>query len=253
VLRRLTRVKPLLRVSFALRGALVENSLAFALHELDARPSTHRYRLSGSSVAITIRHHTADILVLDELFAQREYEFPPPVATALARAGPEPRVIDLGANIGLFGAWALMHFPGARVVGVEADETNAAIHAETIRANPTARWELTRGFAAPATGTARLDDATEVTAVDVFPQLLDADLVKIDIEGAEWAILADPRFAQIRAAAIVLEYHRHLCPRDDPQRAAESALSVAGYEVLQTRATPELETGLIWGFRGDGR
>ena len=43
--------------------------------------------------------------------------------------------------------------------------------------------------------------------VDVFPYLAAADLVKIDIEGSEWEILADARFAGIAARVLVLEYH----------------------------------------------
>ncbi len=31
--------------------------------------------------------------------------------------------------------------------------------------------------------------------------------MKIDIEGAEWALLADPRFRELRAPVVGLEYH----------------------------------------------
>ena len=48
----------------------------------------------------------------------------------------------------------------------------------------------------------------EVPAVDVYPHLRDADFVKIDIEGGEWPILADPRLADLDDLVLVMEYHR---------------------------------------------
>jgi hypothetical protein len=42
--------------------------------------------------------------VLDEIFSQREYEPPGPVAQVLGALGPIT-VADIGANIGLFGAF----------------------------------------------------------------------------------------------------------------------------------------------------
>ena len=49
--------------------------------------------------------------------------------------------------------------------------------------------------------------------VDVFATLEGhVALLKIDIEGAEWAILEDPRLAALDAEAIVLEWHAMGCP-----------------------------------------
>ena len=50
-------------------------------------------------------------MALDELFSQREYELPPPVERTLAATTGRLRVVDLGANIGLFGAWLLEPLP----------------------------------------------------------------------------------------------------------------------------------------------
>ena len=47
--------------------------------------------------------------------------------------------------------------------------------------------------------------------------MAEADLVKIDIEGGEWPILTDPRFAQLPTPALVIEYHPAGCPGPDPQ------------------------------------
>jgi FkbM family methyltransferase len=262
--RRLTRVTPLLRVSFALRGALVDERLRFALNELRPRHVTSEYRLRGASVVVAIRHHTPDVLVLDEVFAQREYELPGRVVELLEGCGPGLVVADLGANIGLFGAWLLGRFSQARIVAVEADSANAAVHRRTIAANGREEtWRLVEGYAAPAAGTVQFagglfgtshlasegEDGVAVPAIDVFPYLEPADFVKIDVEGGEWTLLADERFRRLGARALVLEYHREHCPEADPGTAAERSLREAGYEVLRGTRKPRAAAGLIWGYR----
>jgi hypothetical protein len=85
--------------------------------------------------------------------------------------------------------------------------------------------------------------------VDVLPQLADADLVKIDIEGAEWPILADDRFRELKARLVVLEYHAECSPQPDPAAAAEQALVSAAYEVRHVGRKPAFGAGLLWGVR----
>jgi FkbM family methyltransferase len=260
--RRLTQVTPLLRVSFALRASLVEPSWRFALNELRPGGSVRRYRLRGSKVTIALRHHSPDVMVLDEMLAQEEYAYPRAVAEALWGTAA-PRVVDLGANIGLFGALILDQFPHATVVGVEVDPANADVHETAIAANPGTDWKLIRGAAATTAGRARFvlgtyttsraarpqDQATEVETIDVLPLMGTADFVKIDIEGGEWAILEDPRFRALQARAVVVEYHRHLCPESDPREAAVRRLEAAGYETEAGRLKPAYGAGLVWGVR----
>jgi FkbM family methyltransferase len=258
--RRLTRFEPLLRLSFAVRASLVRERLQFVRNELRRKPVTGVYRLRESGVAVAIRHHTGDVLVLDEIFSQREYEPPEAVRPALD-ALSAPAVVDLGANIGLFGAWVLGRYPDASIVAVEADPANAAVHRQAIEANPHGgRWRLIEGFAGTQAGVVRFaagEHATshvastgtiDVAAVDVFPDLVSADLVKIDVEGAEWDLLADPRFAALRPKALVLEYHADGSPDPDPKEAAVRALRSAGLEVVEAGSKPEFGAGLLWGL-----
>jgi hypothetical protein len=65
-------------------------------------------------------------------------------------------------------------------------------------------------------------------------------VVKMDIEGGEWAILGDRRFQQTPLRALVLEYHPRMCPTPDPRVTVEALLSGAG-----------LRLHLIW-HRADG-
>ena len=202
-------------------------------------------------------------MVLDEIFSQQEYEPPREARVALSALGTTPRVVDIGANIGLFGAWALARFPGATIVAVEADPANAAVHRRTIEANGLEeRWRLVEGFAYTGSGIVRFaagehatshgakgdDEWVEVPAVDVLPHIADADLVKIDIEGAEWDLLADPRFKEARPRVVVLEFHQEHCPGPDAPAAAEHALRAAGFEVVHGSRKPQFGAGLLWAF-----
>ena len=261
--RQLTRFEALLRLSYALRSSLVLERRRFVANELRPRPTTDVYRLRESGVAIALRHHSGDVMVLDEIFSQCEYEPPPCLTAALASLPPAPRVVDLGANIGLFGAWALARFPAATILAVEADPENAAVHRRTIEANGDGvRWQLVEGFASTAPGTVRFaggaqatsraagleETGADVAALDVLPYLADADLAKIDIEGAEWALLGDPRFADSCPAIVVLEYHEAGSPHPDPADAAAQALRAAGHEVVHAGRKPQFGAGLVWSF-----
>jgi hypothetical protein len=93
------------------------------------------------------------------------------------------------------------------------------------------------------------DEATiTVPARDVFGYLEDVDILKIDIEGGEWALLDDPRFADVSPELLFLEYHPHLCPSADPRGRALRALRQGGYEVKEVFSTPR-GIGLLSGTR----
>jgi hypothetical protein len=89
----------------------------------------------------------------------------------------------------------------------------------------------------------------EIPAADVFPYLAEADLAKLDIEGAEWPILADPRFSALRLEVVVLEYHAEGAPSEDPREAAVLALRAAGFEIVGEHPKPACGTGVIWAMR----
>jgi FkbM family methyltransferase len=258
--RHLTHFRPALRVSFALRGSLTRSPLSFAVNEL--RPGRHVavYELRERGVFVALRHKTPDILLLDEIFSQREYELPTPVARRICALGPL-RVADIGANIGLFGAFLSTRLRLTEVVAIEADQANVAVLRRCAEANRArARWTVVPAVAATSAGTVRFvsgdyslsrigDEGEPVPAVDVFPYLAGVQLVKIDIEGAEWPILADPRFRELRAPAVVLEYHHDGCPGSDPQAEAKACLLGAGYQTSPGPTKPAYGAGIIWGWR----
>jgi hypothetical protein len=72
---------------------------------------------------------------------------------------------------------------------------------------------------------------TTVDTVDVLPAFAAADLVKMDIEGGEWPILADPRLADCGPLVLVIEYHRVGAPSLPAGEAARRLLEGAGFTV----------------------
>jgi FkbM family methyltransferase len=240
-LRSLARIAPHLR-----------EPLRFCLRQITRRQGVRSYRLRGSDIRIFVRHSTGDLITLEEVLAERQYEPPMPVAAT--------SVADLGANIGLFSAWWLARHPDARIVAFEPDPDNAAVLERCMHANGD-RAEIVRAAAASHDGELRFQvgelaasrqvdsGGIAVPAVDAFPYLAKAGFVKIDIEGGEWELLADPRFASLPAQALVVEYHPHLCPARDPRAHAEALLTDAGWKLRHMQFDMPPGHGVIWAWR----
>jgi FkbM family methyltransferase len=241
---------------------LVEESTTFALREGVRAPRAAVYTTRAPRAHVVLRHGTPDVNTFQEVFYDRVYEPPPAIAERLD-AVPSLRVLDLGANVGLFGAFARARFGGAEVVAYEPDGSNAAIHRRALEANGSpAAWKLVEAAAGNADG--KLDfvagefaisrpgggaGSTVVRCIDVLPALPCFDFLKVDIEGGEWAIIGDARFAERPPPVLVLEYHPHLCPEADPQAAARRLLDVAGYEFVSLEHWQALDQGVIWAMR----
>jgi FkbM family methyltransferase len=166
------------------------------------------------------------------------------------------------------------------VLALEPDAENAMLYRRTIDANGLwGRCELRQVAAGTAAGTATLEgfsglahlrrsttketvdrlpllrkyqergpETTPVDVVDVLPLLERADLVKMDIEGAEWSILADSRLGSLGIRSIVLEYHPEGAPQPDTADAAARLLRGAGFTV-GAPFDVRREAGLLWAWR----
>jgi hypothetical protein len=73
----------------------------------------------------------------------------------------------------------------------------------------------------------------------------------MDVEGAEWAILADRRFGSLSAKVVALEYHEHLCSDPDPAGLARRRLEEAGYEVAESKRETAAVQAMLWGWKPD--
>jgi len=258
----------------AIRGARAVHEPARFLAGQFGRPRPARYRLRGSGQIAFVRHRTSDIEVLNEIFGgtggRAAYEPPARLRAALDH-NPSPRILDLGGNVGLFGLYALNRWPGASVHSFEPDVESAGLLRAAIAENRLQRrWTLTPAAVANHSGTMafrpglsseshlvdvevgsghrKADGVVEVPVEDLFARERHVDLVKMDIEGGEWSLLADPRMAQLDAHLVVLEWHAQGCLAPDPRAHAICLLRDAGYGELYEPIEPS-HCGMLWARR----
>jgi FkbM family methyltransferase len=281
--RRLAVTRELaLRVTVASAAAGVTAPVRFAGNELLLRRRLQSYRIRRSGMRIFVRHPMADAWVVHEVINRGVYRPPPPVERLLRARDHPLRIVDLGAHVGSTTLLMLELFPRAHVTAFEPNPATAAVLRRAIAANGLqAQCEVRQAAAGVAPGTALMegfsllahlvrDDAVEavdqfpflrayqaggsepepVEVVDVLPDLQGADLIKMDIEGGEWRILQDPRFAQLQAGALVLEYHPQGAPQPDTTEAVRALLARAGFRVGEP-FDQHHGVGLIWAWRDE--
>jgi hypothetical protein len=92
-----------------------------------------------------------------------------------------------------------------------------------------------------------------VSVEDVMPFFTGCDLVKMDIEGSEWARLDDERLRMAGPWSLTLEFHADRCPDSDSDRAARDLLAAAGYVIVPPARPYDYEfphgLGMLWGIR----
>lgn len=180
-------------------------------------------RLRGLAAPVLYRPHTTDIAVAWELFRQGEYECTEP--------WDFPTVVDCGANIGMFLAFALSKLGRRlrRYVGVEPDDAAFVLLERQARhAGVASRCRLLHAAAWHDDGAVNFDDAGPSWGHHVsahgarrvrtlcIESILDAagveqcDLLKLDIEGAERQVLPRIRAWGPRVRVVVAELHAGL-------------------------------------------
>jgi FkbM family methyltransferase len=256
------RIEP--TVAAALRSRIVQQRWRFLLRELGGRRTAGEYRIRDNGLTVRVVHNTADISALDQSFYSRVHEPPAGALATLEGLGRPLRALDVGANVGLWGLWLHSRLPVARIDGLEPDPVNVARHNRQIELNGLQDvWSVTDRAATVGDGPvsfltregstgAVVETATPgsrtVDGVDLFSILDGVDLLKIDIEGGEWPILSDPRFATLPAPVVMLEYHADGASDGDPRAAAIRAIESAGYTAEETeRFRPGY--GTVWGHR----
>lgn len=177
---------------------------------------------------------------------------------------PGERVVDLGANVGLFTLMAAAH--GATVLAVEAQSGFVPEIRHNLEMNgladrvciATALVGAGRGVFATPEAVLAGSHGHEVPPVVALEALLDAhgfarvDLLKVDIEGSEFALFADgdlPWLARVRR--IAMEVHP---PHGDVSDLV-AILRAHGFEVRVTDARgragvrPDARGGYVYAWR----
>lgn len=193
-----------------------------------------------------------------EIFVSDVYRCPRPEMLGAVR-----RIVDLGANIGLSCLTWAKRFPNAHITAFEPHPLHCEIAEKQLEINGLRdRITIVNAAAGTSDGTAKLssegvnssllhssEDGVEVAVVDVFHRLAGqpVGLLNIGIEGYEYEILADRRFADLCPKAIVMEWHNTTAV---PNGGAWSTqrLESLGYTVIQGNDQHD-STGVLWGFR----
>jgi len=267
----LSRLDPLRRllgtISWAvLEARLVSSPMRYVLRELLGRSGEAvPYDFRDSGRRFFLRHRSGDVAILRKFFLYRYYDLPDPVAERLS-ASPEPlRLLDLGANIGLFAVHALScGLNVGSVTAFEPDPPNISVLERTLQANlPEGRWTVVQAAASNSAGVAHFlggrknlsrraasheSGGFDVPLVDALPYLAQADFAKLNIEGSEWQIIEDPRFGDCCPDVMVIEYHRITNPAEDIHAYIDARLGQLGLATaIAVRAHGE--NGLIWAWR----
>lgn len=195
--------------------------VAFRLLRIARVPGYDRRRTITlkSGHRLTYRLNRGDVLTLREVWIDEVYRLPLTVPC-------EPRsLIDLGANIGLASVWFAHTYGCDQIVAVEPLRQNVELLRHNLAQNDICATVLEcavgpapgQGFFArasePNSGHLAHDGLrVEVASMDVVLRELgptgSADLVKIDIEGAEQALFASEPAWLESVQIIVIEVHR---------------------------------------------
>ncbi len=194
---------------------------------------------------------STDYGVASDVFHKRCYNSPHALGFA-------PRaIVDLGANVGYSIVHWLQTWPAARVIAFEPHPAHIAAIKENLAVNGLlSRVDLHAVAVGTHVGTVRFSDrgssssivSTEdgfsVPLVDLYEAVTPpVDILKIDIEGAEYDLLEDQRLAQLAPRAIVIEWHG-----EGGFDRIRNRLVQLGYSVVKTADGP-FHTGLLWAYR----
>ncbi len=196
-----------------------------------AAGSRRACRLNFRGVSILVRPNTPDIRVVRTSFLG---EFEPALGFVSERHGV---IIDAGGYIGTAAMIFASKFPRSRVVSLEPNFENFLLARQNCAPFP--NIEVLNCALGASTGTVNLKDrglgpwgftiveqpadASGVTDLGEVPRLAmddllrcigadGVDLLKLDIEGAEYELLKDrPEWVK-RCGVIVAELHERICP-----------------------------------------
>jgi len=154
-----------------------------------------------------------------DIFVKRVLDF-----TAASRS---PRILDCGANVGVASLFFHHLYPDARLTAFEADPALCAMLDANMKANGAAGVEVRQAALWTSTGTLTFRcEGSDSGMIDSLPGAVDGrstvvpslrlrdlleaepiDLLKLDIEGAEDAVLADCEPVLHRVKAMVMDLH----------------------------------------------
>lgn len=187
--------------------------------------------LSGGRPPLWFRYHTVDYFIVEQVLSSGDYN--------VLGAGSAPRaIVDCGANIGMTARFFLEKYPNSRVIAVEPDPENAEVcrrNLEGFGARGQVIVSAVWGQEVPLKVEKAPNQSAWQSMMEVRPalpgespdltsirieRLLDragfelADVVKIDVEGAEKDIFErEPERFLDRTRTLIIELHGPECEK----------------------------------------
>ncbi|MBA4145136.1 MAG: hypothetical protein C0523_05190 [Cytophaga sp.] len=174
---------------------------------------------------ICLRKGSSDFSILRQIIMNGEYDIPFPI---------KPKVIiDAGANIGLASLFFHVLFPDARIYAIEPDAGNFTVLLKQIGSIPAiktfqvALWDKREKLSLQTEGVdswgiqvkqSSGESEKSVNGIDLTSFIKEQgietiDLLKIDIEGAEWEVFnTDFDYWLKRTRILIIELHEDLRP-----------------------------------------
>jgi len=164
-----------------------------------------------------------DWQVAYEMFFLLQYAVPD-----AANLSQVANIVDLGANVGYSCLFWAKHYPKASITAFEPHPVHLRLLKQHLESNAVqTHVDLHESAAGIQEGAASLTDADANSSLivkngavkglipikveDFYTAIGDRpiDILKLDIEGGEYAIMNDPRFEKLPIKYVVLEYHFH--------------------------------------------
>ena len=252
----MTRVRRAIRTLGAIRRRIFESPEKAAWRQACQQAEVTPRFTPGDITLTDLRIRYADLLTLcpqwEDLFVKR--------ALAFVSPSPAPRILDCGANIGLASLFFRRLYPDARITAFEADPALFQILSANLAGNGAQDVETRHAAVWTSTGTLTFQcEGSDSGMISTLPgavagrattvpslRLRDVidqgpvDLLKLDIEGAEGAVLADCEPVLGRVKAIVMDLHEF----DPAARQAPGVLELlarAGFQYSIDEFVP-----LVW-------
>jgi FkbM family methyltransferase len=175
-----------------------------------------------SSGALRFHARKEDWVAIREVLVEDEYS----CIQQLFPHDAKPRVMDLGANIGSFALRLFLHTPAAHVVSVEAANDTFQLLKTNRQSNPGFNWEVLNCGVWRENGPLTLmrrglsvghrviegsgDDVVEGISLPTLLEKLGwdrIDLIKMDIEGGEEAVIPAAKDVLSRTRFLIIEIH----------------------------------------------
>lgn len=192
-------------------------------------PAYRQVSLLATRLAWVRRHHPGTTQLLGQSFRYTDAASLVSAARDILADGgycfhaerPDPVIFDLGANIGIASAWFLKTYPKARITAFEPDPDafsclidNLQHAGKQIVCHQAAAWtsDGTVQFTSDGADGGRLVESggLTVTACDLLPLITAEpiiDLLKMDVEGSEYALIEHLRNALPRIRNLAMECH----------------------------------------------